>query len=212
MTARGLLGLWCLSGLLLSPAPFAAPDWSALRARLEQGDTDLDFRSLRLAFADSPQYRPDAAEIATRQARVQQALAEGEYAQALAAARDWLAVDYLNAFAHLGAARGHEAGGNPSAAAFHREVAGKLLDSLCLAGEGRSPELPCVAIALSEIYAYLASRHLEPGARYEAECARGLACVVFEVREGDTGNLLDLYFDISRPLAFQSAARHGAGD
>ncbi|MEN9728512.1 MAG: hypothetical protein RL434_2878 [Pseudomonadota bacterium] len=190
-----LSALWC-------PALLAAEAaWPALRDRLEAGDTSVDFRALRLAFATSAAYQADTPALREMQEHVSRALAKDDFAGADKAATAWLAVEYVNPFAHLGAARAQDALGAPAAAAFHRKVAEGLMDSLCQRGEGQSPDAPCVAISVAEVYAYLARRRLEPGASHEAQCKGGVACLVFEVREQDSGNLLDLYFDISRPLA-----------
>jgi len=187
--------LWC-PGLLAAEA-----SWTALRDRVAAGDTGVDFRALRLAFAASAGYEADTAALREWQQRVSEALAESNFEAADKAATAWLAVEYVNPFAHLGAARAQDALGVPAAATFHRKVAEGLMDSLCQRGEGQTPDAPCVAISVAEVYSYLARRRLEPGASHEAECAGGVACLVFEVREQDSGNLLDLYFDISRPLA-----------
>ncbi len=190
-----LAALWC-PGLLAAEAA-----WPALRDSVAAGDIEVDFRALRLSFAASAAYQVDTPALREWQQGVSQALAKGDFEAANAAATAWLAVEYVNPFAHLGAARAQDALGVPAVAAFHRKVAERLMDSLCQRGEGQTPDAPCVAISVAEVYAYLARRRLEPGASHEAECAGGAACLVFEVREQDSGNLLDLYFDISRPLA-----------
>lgn len=190
-----LIGAWCAA----SPATDAT--WSDLHPRVAAGDSGVDFRALRLAFAASDEYRVDTPALREWQHKVEEALATADFAGADKAAAAWLALEYVNPFAHLGAARAQEGLGAPAQATFHRKVAEGLLDSICQRGEGQTPDAPCAVISVAEIYAYLARRRLEPGASYEAECAGGVPCLVFEVREQDTGNLLDLHFDISRPLA-----------
>lgn len=201
MAGLGLRSLLLLS-FLWNPLHVAAEtDATDLRARLAAGDTDIDFRALRLAWAASDAYQPDTQALGEWQRKVGNALASADFARADEEARAWLEIDHANPFAHFGAARAKEGLGEQDKADFHREVAESLLDSLCQRGEGQTPDAPCVAISLTEIHAYLARRRLEPGASHEAECAGGVPCVVFEVREQDSGNLLDLYFDISRPMA-----------
>lgn len=190
-----LFGAWCVA------LPAADASWSTLRDRLAAGDTGIDFRALRLAFAASAEYQVDTPALRDWQHKVGKALAAEDFPGADKAATEWLALEYVNPFAHLGAARAQEGLGADARAAFHREVAEGLLDSICQPGEGQTPDAPCAAISVAEIYAYLARRRLEPGASHEAECAGDAPCLVFEVREQGTGNLLDLHFDISRPLA-----------
>lgn len=190
-----LVGAWCAA----SPATDAT--WPALRARVAAGDSGVDFRALRLAFAASEEYQVDTPELREWQHKVEAALAVADFAGADKAAAAWLGFEYVNPFAHFGAARAQEGLGVPAQAAFHREVAEGLLDSICQRGEGQTLDAPCAVISVAEIHAYLARRNLEPGASHEAECAGSVPCLVFEVREQDSGNLLDLHFDISRPLA-----------
>jgi len=190
-----LIGAWCVE------LPAADDPWLTLRVRLAAGDTGIDFRALRLAFAASGEYKVDTPALREWQRKVGEALTAADFAAADEAATAWLALEYVNPFAHLGAARAQEGLGKPAQAAFHRKVAEGLLDSICQRGEGQTLDAPCAAISVAEIHAYLARRRLEPGASHEAECAAGAPCLVFEVREQDTGNLLDLHFDISRPLA-----------
>lgn len=196
-----ILGLLCASLSTLHAAETGA--YASLRAKVEAGDFSVDFRALRFAFAATPAYHPNSESTHRARQQLQAALEAKKYAKAVEIGEAWLATEYVNPFAHLGIARAHESLGATAKARFHHQVVDKLLDSICRAGEGRSPDLPCPVLSLDEEYFYLARHQFEIGSQYEQACAGEIPCHVFEVREPNTEVLHDLHFDISRPLAFQ---------
>ncbi|MGD9601323.1 MAG: DUF4919 domain-containing protein [Gammaproteobacteria bacterium] len=202
MTSMGRYRVFALFAVLaLGPATVSAEDYPSLRQRVEGGDLGVDFRSLRFAFAQTPAYRPGAARGQAARRAVQQALEKESWADAIAAARAWLADEYVNPFAHLGLARALEMTGETATARFHHRVAEALFDSICRGGEGRSADAPCPVISLDEEHFYLARHRFEVGGDYERTCARDRPCHVYEVHEPGTDMLHDIHFDISVPLA-----------
>lgn len=180
--------------------------YPALVARLRGGDLALDFRALRFAYAHSPDYRPNAAAGVEHRREVQAALERKDFTAAAAAATRWLDQEYVNPFAHLGAARAQEGLGQLEAARFHNRVADGLYESICAPGEGRTQDRPCQVISRDEEFFYLARHNFEVGVQYEETCAGNRPCSVYEVREPGTDQLLDLHFDVSLPFAAQRAA------
>lgn len=203
-TCIGLL-IWlvtCSGGAVADDAQ----TYPAMLSRLRGGDVALDFRALRLAYARSADYRPNAATGIELRREVQGALERKDYAAADAAAARWLALEYVNPFAHLGAARAREGLGQLDAARFHNRVADGLFESICAPGEGRTSDKPCPVISRDEEFFYLARHNFEVGVQYEETCAGNRPCSVYEVREPGTDQLLDLHFDVSLPFAAQRAA------
>jgi hypothetical protein len=193
-------------GIGVTEAAGGAQEYAALAARLRGGDLGTDFRALRLAYAHSEVYRPNSAAGIERRREVQAALERKDYAAAAAAAAQWLEQEYVNPFAHLGAARAEEGLGRLEAARFHNRVADGLYESICAPGEGRSPDRPCQVISRDEEFFYLARHNYEVGVHYEETCAGERPCSVYEVREAGTDQLIDLHFDVSLPFAAQRAA------
>ena len=175
-------------------------------ARLKSGDTAIDFRALRLAGAPSLSAKSDSRLVSHWRQATLQALEAGRVEEAATLVNAWLAQDYLNPFAQVGAQRVHAMRGNDVEAAFHHRVLEGLYDSICIVGEGLSPTHACPVVSLDEISYYLARHRYEIGDSREEFC-NGSPCLVFEVRAPDGLMLIDLYFDISRVPAGRTAAR-----
>lgn len=177
-----------------------------LLARLKAGDHGVDFRALRLAATAGPHTADSATQTARWRKATLQALEAGRVDEAGALVTEWLAADYLNPFAHVGAQRVHAMRGNAPKAAFHQRVLEGLYDSICVVGEGLSPARACPVISLDEIHYYLARHRYEIGDSREDACD-SRPCLAFEVRAPDGLMLIDLYFDISRLPAVPTSQR-----
>jgi hypothetical protein len=206
-----------LAGVLWLPAAgagkgdaSAAPDYAALKARLLAGDTGIDFRALRLAHAASPDYRPDSPNGLLRRKRVQDALEARRFADAVPLLERWLAADFLNPFAHLGAARVYRETGEETKAAFHDAVVDGIFASICAGDEGQSERRPCPVLSIDEQHFFLVMHDFMIDGEYGTVCAEGRPCEVYEVTKRNTNERYTLYFDISRPLAARDARRSAA--
>ncbi len=209
--ARLLAALACalVSGAVL--ATDAAPvDYAALKARLVGGDASVDFRALRDAHAAAPDYRPNSPDALVRRKAVQDALEARHFDSAVALLEKWLAADFLNPFAHLGAARAYREVGNAEKAAFHDAVVDGLFASICGPDEGLSENRPCPVLSIDEQHFYLVMNGFMVQGEYGMDCSEQRACQVYEVKKMNTNETFTLYFDISRPLAFRAAARERA--
>ncbi len=195
--------LVCLSAVSGAAATEA---YEAMVKRLQGGDFTVDFKALRLAYAASPQYAPVSTKGLGLRDQVQKALEEKRFDAALAYAERWLDVQYLNPFAHLGAAGAYDGQQQADKAAFHRRIADRLYESVCGPDEGQSLDRPCQVISTDEEIYYLVRHGFELGGRREATCANSVPCDIFEVREPQSDLLVDIHFDISLPLKFQQQA------
>jgi len=191
----GVIAWACV--LLVTPLRHTpvAPD--GLLTRLQAGDTTVDFRLLRLSATTHLPPTPPAARIRAWRQNTLTALERGETAVAAQELRAWLAEDYLNPFAHLGARELAVREGRQADADFHAQVLEGLYDAICRVGEGLSPERPCVVRTSDEIQYYLARHRYEIGDMRQAVCGER-PCLAFEVRAPDGPMLVDLYFDIAR--------------
>lgn len=191
----GLTGVFALLARGTTGQEAESP--TRMLARLKAGDTTVDFRALRLADPAQLEKSHDVGHQARWRSSTLQALEAGRVDEAAALLNDWLAADYLNPFAHVGARQLRRMQGREREAAFHTRVLEGLYDSICVVGEGLSPAHPCPVVSLDEIHYYLARHRYEIGDSREEFCGER-ACVVFEVRAPDGLMLVDLYFDISR--------------
>jgi hypothetical protein len=133
----------------------ASEDYAALKQRLLGGDTGIDFLALRLGYAGSPEYSPNRASSLEQRRKLEQALKQDQFEAAVPLAEAWLKDDYLNPFAHLGAARAYEKTGKAAQAKFHNAVVDGLFKSICAAGEGQSDNTPCRVISIDEEHFFL---------------------------------------------------------
>jgi len=208
-TARLLMaGLACVLVSGAAQAADAAPaDYAALKARLDAGDTGVDFRALRDAYATTPDYRPNSPDALVRRKAVQDALEARRFDTALTLLEKWLAADFLNPFAHLGAARAYRETGNAEKAAFHDAVVDGLYASICAPDEGLSEQRPCPVLSIDEQHFFLVMNGFTVQGEYGMDCSEGRPCQVYEVTKMNTNEAFTLYFDISRPLAYRAAMR-----
>jgi len=206
-TGRLLAALVCALVSGMAQAADAEPaDYAALKARLAAGDATVDFRALRHAHADAPDYLPNSPDSLVRRKAVQDALEARRFDTALALLQKWLAADFINPFAHLGAARAYRETGDEERAAFHDAVVDGIYASICAPDEGLSENRPCPVLSIDEQHFFLVMNGFMVQGEYGMDCSEKRPCQVYEVTKMNTNEAFTLYFDISRPLAFRAAA------
>ena len=209
--AYALRPLLCALGLAFAASPaLAAEDYASLAKRLQDGDTTVDFRALRLAYAATPGYAPNRPTMLEHRRAVQKALSDAKFDEATSRVQRWLAEDPLNPFAHLGAARVYEKTGKAEQAKFHDDVAQGIGKSICGPGEGQDEAKPCPVISLDEELFYMAMFGFKFEGQHGQLCSDGSACDVFDVTDPKTNKGYVLYMDISRPLARLQGAQGNA--
>jgi hypothetical protein len=211
-----------LALLLVSPPGFASvtqdsdaetaegqAGYAQILARLKSGDTHIDYRELRLAYARTEEYSPYGA-LASRDLRsaMYEALRQEEYAEALEKAEQLLEILYVDGSAHVGAMVALTGLGNRERADFHRAVARGLLDSICGDRDGRSIDDPCPVISTSEEYFYINSHGLSFEGQALLTCGEG-RCDEMEVHDPETEESFSLFFDVSIPT---DAMRRSLGE
>jgi hypothetical protein len=168
--------------------------YAALSARVQRGDTTVDFTALRMALAHSSRYSPyDSPDAAKRYDQY----AEARRFDALRAAADTvLAADPTSIEAHV--MRGYasaQLGDMPTAMLEGRIIRG-FLGSLESSGDG-SREHPYVVISVAEEYALLRMRQLQRGEQSLGKCGT-VECDILTVRDAQ-GHESTLHFDITLP-------------
>ena len=136
-----------------------ADTYAVIVERLRAGERDVDFTRLRLAFTETPAYSRRM--MAVYQA-LWQPLAKGDFAQTIAVAEQVFAQNYAEPNAHMVASMAYLQTGQPQKGEFHRFVATGLLASISSVADGQSAETPYEVIDISEEYALLRSRNLQP--------------------------------------------------
>jgi len=195
--------------VMAAPAQPAA-DYAALKAKMLGGDPNVDYLALRLGHAASADYHPNSPDSLIRRKAVQNAIEAKQFDEAAPLVEHWLEAEFLNPFAHLGAARIYKELGNEQKAAFHDAVVDGLFRSICLAEEGQSPRRPCRVLSIDEQHFYLVMNGMMVDGEYGQACHDGQACQVYEVTKMNTNRQYTLYFDISLPLHWQEKRRQEA--
>ena len=205
--ARCLQYSLALAISLATGSAAASEDYAALKQRLLGGDTGIDFLALRLGYAGSPEYSPNRASSLEQRRKLEQALKQDQFEAAVPLAEAWLKDDYLNPFAHLGAARAYEKTGKAAQAKFHNAVVDGLFKSICAEGEGQSDDTPCRVISIDEEHFFLVMNGFKLEGQHGLMCAGERPCEVFDVTDRKTGTGYSVFMDISIPLKFLEAQR-----
>jgi hypothetical protein len=124
----------------------------------------------------------------------------GDCAAVIAKAESVLAVNFVDAEAHLAAGLCHGKLGNEEAMRRERTLARGLIDSILSSGDGKSEQSAFVVIQIAEEYTILkvlGLRHLSQALIH----AQGHSYDRFETRSNDTGQEGGVFFNIDRLLA-----------
>jgi len=125
--------------------------YSDLLARVKKGDSTVDFKELRLSYADTSEYNPYGNDRDTR-LKMFAALKAKEFQQAVESAEKILANNFVELNAHFAAYVGNRELGHADKAAFHKCMFDGLIKSITGSGDGHSPETAFVVISTDEEY------------------------------------------------------------
>lgn len=176
--------------------------YDSLKARLAAGDTAIDYRAFRMAYAESPLYDPYGAMTGDiRETMMTAYFRTGDPQAAREAADSLLRATYVDIDAHMIAALTSATLGDSARMTFHASIARGLTASIEQSGSGSSPDEPYEVIGVVEEDALLRMRGWRRGNHSSVTC-RGQPCDRIEVSRPSTGEARVLYFDVSRPHAF----------
>ncbi len=172
--------------------------YKELSERAKKGDQTVDFRAMRLAFFETPEYNPLTGMIDNR--ALNAALGQGDYAGAVKTAEAVLEKNFVDLNAHMVAYIAHRETKNEEKAKYHRDIAEGLLNSIKATGDGKSPETAFEVISISEEYAMFRALGVraikqslvqEKGHSYDA-------VVVVDPR---TNQQTTYYFNVDKPFS-----------
>jgi hypothetical protein len=125
--------------------------YAALLARVKQSDSTVDFKELRLAYTETPQYSPYGGDRDTRQ-KMFAALNAREFDQAVESAEKIMANNFVEINAQFVAYVANRELGHADKATFHKFMFDGLIKSITGSGDGHSPETAFVVISTDEEY------------------------------------------------------------
>jgi hypothetical protein len=137
-----------------SHASFKVDSYNAMLSKLKAGDTKIDFRAFRLAFAATDDASPYGSDREARR-MLTLAVSEKRYNDALKVSDEILKNNYISPEVHAAASRSYAGIGNTSKAEFHKSVYLGLINSILTEGDGKTPETAYRVVAVEEEYAIM---------------------------------------------------------
>ena len=126
--------------------------YEVLLEKLKNRDQSLDFKDLRLAYAETSAYNPYGSDKESQKAMFA-AIKASQWNEVLKQSAAILDRNYLDINAHFGALLANRGKGVTDKAEFHRFVARGLIDSIRNSGDGKTTETAFVVISTDEEYA-----------------------------------------------------------
>ena len=125
--------------------------YAALLARVKKSDSTVDFKELRLAYTETPEYHPYGGDRDTRQ-KMFASLQAKQFDQAVESAEKILATNFVEINAHFVAYVANRELGHTDKATFHKFMFDGLIKSINGSSDGLSPETAFVVISTDEEY------------------------------------------------------------
>lgn len=173
--------------------------YAVLLQRVKAFDRTVDFRALRLSYAETPEYNPYSND--NTQDLMLSALHDKRYEDALLAAQAILKYNYVALDPHLACAVIYDKMKNSEKSNYHSFVLQGLLDSIYASGDGSTPEKAYVVIDVREEYSILDANGLER-IKYSTLRLGNHNYDKMEVRNPETGEKMVLFFNIDIPYGW----------
>ncbi len=166
--------------------------YETLVEKVKNGDKSVDFKQLRLAYADSPASRPDTD---PQKKAMTAALNSKNYADTLKNGDVVLASDFVDMDAHFAEYVAQRELNNTDRAEFHKFVLKGLLDSITHSGDGKSEKTAFQVIDVHEEYVILRFMGLMPS-QQSLSHKDGHSYDVMNAVDPRTQEKVTLYFNI----------------
>ena len=125
--------------------------FAALLERAKKSDATLDFKELRMAYTETPDYSPYGGDRETWK-KMFAALNAREFDAAVESAEKILAKNYVEINAQFVAYVAHRESGRAEKATFHKFMFDGLVKSITGSGDGKTAETAYVVITTDEEY------------------------------------------------------------
>jgi len=172
--------------------------YGILLEQVKQADPNFDFTELRWTFAQTASYDPYNLDNDDLENSMYDAYDNQDYESALQLAKQMLEINYLLPDPHFIALRAYQELGDTKNADFHNYFLTGLITSILESGNGRSLEGAFIVILLEEEYFMLDIMGIQNEEQVFID-ENGIPYDIFEGVDGETGNPVTVYFDISIP-------------
>jgi hypothetical protein len=178
--------------------PKKIPDYQTLLKRLMSFDRTVDFRALRLSYAETPDYNPYGEDKAKKSGMFE-ALRNKDYEKAVSAAQAILERKFVDIEAHFVSSIAFREMKNSEKYNFHHFVTKGLVDSILDSGDGKTSETAFVVIETGEEYTLLGMIGFEV-VRQSLIKSNGHSYDKMEVKHRKTGEPAVLFFNVDIPF------------
>ena len=169
-----------------------------LVSQMENGEKDIDFTELRMAYANSSYYQPYGEDIEVDRS-MRKAYSAGNYNTAIRHAKKIHEDNFLDIDSHIYCSMAYEKLNNDERSDYHRYIALGLLRSVAESGDGKTKESALIVISVAEEYAYLDMMGLKMKQQSLIE-ENGHEYDMLETEDIETGDKIVLYFNVDLPL------------
>lgn len=180
-----------------APSP---SNYQTLVAKVKSGDTEIDFKALRMGYTQTAQYNPYGKD--ENIPLMFEALEAKEFTKAIKHAESVLEKNYVDIDAHYVLLTAYSETGNTKRSKFHQTVAMRLIDSIAT-DNGSSPESALHVINVREEYILLNIAGLEMQ-KQTSQSINNRTYDVLDVINPENGQTFSLYFDITIPYEWLS--------
>ncbi|WP_396590656.1 DUF4919 domain-containing protein [Allomuricauda sp. R78024] len=170
-------------------------DYSKTVQMLENGETDIDFKSFRESFIESNQFKiasEKSSEFRVLKKEMYRQMSESKYDSIIATTKKILSIDYTSMTAHKILRQTYKIVGDSINAEKYKTIQFGLLMSIVNNGDGKSCENGWPVIQISEEYFILDML----GVELKTQSIDGGICDRMEV-EDENGDTKVYYFEIS---------------
>jgi uncharacterized protein DUF4919 len=174
--------------------------YDALLKRVKDGDKTVDFKELRMAYADSSHYSPYGGDGDAEKAMFA-ALNSEKWDEALSQSSKILEENYVNIDAHVVADIANRKKGDTEKADFHTFVAKGLIHSITSSGDGKSTDKAFVVISTDEEYTLLRLLGLRPMGQALLN-ENGHSFDKLTAVDPKTDDKYEFYFNIDKPYGW----------
>jgi hypothetical protein len=185
--------------MLSGPEEEQKSEYGTLLARVKEGDFSVDFQRLRFSYMESSERRV-AKEISHERAEMVRAMGTKDFARALELSSVVLAEAFIDIDGQLTACVANGELQQTWWSDYHKNVFGRLLDSILNWGDGQSAETAYKVISIQEEYAVLRVLGVTP-VRQSLHRTSDHSYDIFSVKDAGTGEDMQVFFNVDIPMA-----------
>jgi Domain of unknown function (DUF4919) len=189
------LGTLCPAAILQEKP--AGASYGSLVQKLKSGDQNIDFKQLRLAYADSPTHVDTDRQTKSMMNNYR----KKDFKGALKNAEAVLLTNYTDMDAHAIASLASKELGNPENAEYHRNIYVGLIKSIKDSGDGKTPATAFQVIEVHEEYVMLRAMGAGLPKSQSLLNVEGHSFDAMKVDDPKTHEETTIYFNVDIPFS-----------